>query len=177
MTGELTCRNYGTCKLREVEGTACNPTCEKYDRVAIDLSKQPEMEPLLGNEVEKGKRYRLGTDIDYSKAKPGCKHCGGRGIAGYTRRAVPEGVERVPIVCRCVSKRGGVKEDDFDRFMRQMSTEAYLNKIRIMPPCDEREKAIRTLEFDVQRPGLNDAQREYLRTWVAKLKAPAPPEA
>jgi hypothetical protein len=145
------------------------------DPKSVDLSASPQ----AGNDIDlqDKKRYRLATDVDLSKAKKNCKRCFDRGINGYTRRT-EKGVEAlVPIVCRCVTRNGGVKENDVDRLMRQMSVEAYMNKIRIMPPCAERDSAIQKLQFDAKRPELNDEQRRFLNGWIEKLTAPPAPEA
>jgi|GEM_PF-3211793 hypothetical protein len=141
----------------------------------VDLSSAPQ----AGNDIDlqDKKRYRLATDVDLSKAKKNCKRCYGRGINGYTRRT-EGGLEKlVPIVCRCVTRNGGVKENDVDRLMRQLSVDAYMNKIRIMPPCADRDSAIQKLQFDAKRPELTDEQRGFLNGWIEKLTAPPAPEA
>jgi len=62
-------------------------------------------------------RVRLASHIDTSKAKPGCGHCHGRGIVGYKRADLGDGngEQRIPVICRCVSRAGGVKPDELDR--------------------------------------------------------------
>ena len=63
-------------------------------------------------------RLRLTSTIDLSKAKPGCNRCHGNGVVGY--KTIPEQKEKVPVICRCVTRRGGVKEDALDRIAKQM---------------------------------------------------------
>lgn len=66
-------------------------------------------------------RVRLAKHIDLSKAKSGCKRCNGRGITGYKRADLGdgEGEKQIPIICRCVSRNAGVKEDELDRICRE----------------------------------------------------------
>lgn len=56
---------------------------------------------------------RPAGSVDLSAAKPGCRHCGGRGIVAY--RTIHD--ERVPIICRCVGRRGGVHATPLDNAM------------------------------------------------------------
>jgi len=51
----------------------------------------------------------LSEDVDLSRAKPGHNRCNGTGIVGYQTINTAEGEVRVPVICRCVSRRGGVK--------------------------------------------------------------------
>lgn len=66
-------------------------------------------------------RVRLAKHIDLTKAKPGCKRCGGRGIRGYKTADLGdgEGEQRIPIICRCVSRAGGVQPDELDRILAE----------------------------------------------------------
>lgn len=59
-------------------------------------------------------RVRLASQVDLTKAKSNCKRCHGTGISHYK----VEGDQRIPAVCSCVVKAGGVAEDKLDRFMR-----------------------------------------------------------
>lgn len=66
-------------------------------------------------------RVRLTRHIDFSKADAGCKHCGGSGVIGYKTADLGdgEGDQQIPVVCRCVSRNGGVKRDELDRIMAE----------------------------------------------------------
>lgn len=67
-------------------------------------------------------RLRLATDIDLSKAKKSCKGCGGSGIKENRIIEDPEnpgGKRTVPVICKCISRRGGVKKDQLDRIMEE----------------------------------------------------------
>ena len=48
-------------------------------------------------------RIRLPRDIDLSKHDPDCGRCEG-GVLRYEQA----GAERIPVVCRCVTRGGGV---------------------------------------------------------------------
>lgn len=71
--------------------------------------------------VEAPPRVRLSSNIDLSKAKPGCNRCNGNGITGYKTADLQDGggEQKIPIVCRCVSRNGGVKTDELDRILKQ----------------------------------------------------------
>lgn len=59
-------------------------------------------------------RVRLASDVDVSKADKNCERCSGSGFSGFEIAAG----ERIPIVCRCVSRGGGIKSDRLDKVMR-----------------------------------------------------------
>lgn len=62
-------------------------------------------------------RIRLAESVDLSKAKNHAR-CNGTGIVGYRYLPNPENKDemiRVPVVCRCVARSGGVRRDEFDR--------------------------------------------------------------
>ena len=54
-------------------------------------------------------RVRLATSVDLTKHDPNCERCDG-GVRGHE---VVEG-EKIPIVCVCVSRGGGVARDKLD---------------------------------------------------------------
>lgn len=60
-------------------------------------------------------RVRLSQDVDLSKADPSCTGCHGTGIAGHRVLSDPSGEVRVPVVCSCVVRQGGVRADALDR--------------------------------------------------------------
>jgi len=66
-------------------------------------------------------RVRLATSIDLSKAKPGCKRCHGSGVVGHKVADLGdgEGEQKIPIICRCVSRNKGVKPDELDRILAE----------------------------------------------------------
>ncbi len=70
---------------------------------------------------ERPQRVRLAAHIDLTKAKPGCRQCHGRGITGYTTADLGdgEGKQRIPRICRCVSRNDGVKKDELDRILEE----------------------------------------------------------
>jgi hypothetical protein len=52
---------------------------------------------------------RHANDVDLTKATQSCRRCHGVGITGHLLR---EG-QRVPLICRCVVRNGGVRQDSF----------------------------------------------------------------
>jgi hypothetical protein len=68
-------------------------------------------------------RVRLAADVDLTKADPLHDRCGGTGIVGYQKVDDPtsaDSVQMAPVICRCVSRSGGVKRDILDRMADQM---------------------------------------------------------
>jgi hypothetical protein len=148
------------------------PSSEEEPK-AVDISASPQ---ASDNIEPNAPRYRLPSSVDLTKAKKNCKRCWGRGINGYTSRETPDGTERVPIICRCVSRNGGVKEDDGDRMMRRFKMDAYFHQIAKMPP-EQHAKALYQLEMSAARPEVVEETRKYLRGWIEKLSAPKAAEA
>ena len=66
-------------------------------------------------------------DIDFSKADPDCKRCDGSGITGAINpnEAMQKGGvnEPVPIVCKCVTERGGVLAHPLEGVMTNLRKE------------------------------------------------------
>lgn len=48
---------------------------------------------------------RNANDVDLTKARPSCRRCHGVGITGHLLKDD----QRIPIVCRCVVRNGGVQ--------------------------------------------------------------------
>ena len=70
-------------------------------------------------------RVRLAKSIDLSKAKSGCGRCHGRGIVGYKTADLGDGdgEQKIPIICRCVSRNDGVAPDELDRITAEVAQE------------------------------------------------------
>jgi len=62
-------------------------------------------------------------DVDLSKAKPGHKRCNGTGIVGYKTINTVEGEVKIPIICRCVTRRGGVKTPGGEKLKAALAKE------------------------------------------------------
>ena len=69
----------------------------------------------LGGETLRLPRVRLAGDVDFSVAEPDCCLCSGRGITGHRVLGDASDEVRVPVVCGCVVRRGGVRPDALDR--------------------------------------------------------------
>lgn len=120
--------------------------------------------------VERAPRLRLATDVDLSKAKPSCKRCNGTGRRGLRTIEDPEnkGKEvKIPVICRCVTRRGGIKEDQLDGLLKKMKKEmdsgdfpAHMAKDIMSLPMEPRLKAISMLEADVKNKDKPKKTRE-----------------
>lgn len=66
-------------------------------------------------------RVRLAKDIDLSQADSDCKRCGGTGVLRHetVNLGDGEGEQTVPVICRCVSRNGGVRGDEWDRIQAE----------------------------------------------------------
>jgi hypothetical protein len=53
--------------------------------------------------------------IDVSKANPECDRCAGGAILEERLIDIGRGHEFIPVICKCVSERGGVTPDKLDR--------------------------------------------------------------
>lgn len=90
-------------------------------RAALDTFNRAKRMKAKGIGIEVAPpRIRLAAHIDLSAAKPSCKRCHGTGISGVSvaGHATPDGLReeaRIPIVCLCVRRGGGVKADRLDR--------------------------------------------------------------
>ena len=85
--------------------------------------------------MDQAPRLRLPKDIDFSKAKHH-NRCHGTGISGYRKIDNPEKPGeslKVPVVCRCVTRAGGVRRDAFDKMseelQRQISDGTYAQNL------------------------------------------------
>jgi len=87
-------------------------------KAAVKMARGGEMErPPL-------RRLRLSTSadgtpsVDLSKADRDCPRCGGMGTRPSMQVQNENGDRaRVPVICMCVHRNGGVKEDMLDRML------------------------------------------------------------
>ncbi len=101
-------------------------------------------------------RLRLATDIDFTKASENCDRCNGTGVVEH--RTIDDPVNdgetiQVPVVCRCVTHGGGIKEDQLDVLIKKMvddmNSDGFATRLAddIMTlPMIQRLKAIGQLE-------------------------------
>lgn len=132
----------------------------------VKMAKPPEQPP----------RLRLSKHIDLTKANPDCKRCHGKGVIGHKRLRLDEidggdgSEERVPIICRCITRRGGVKEDALDQICRQMKKDIddgvfprnLANDIKNMDP-ENRANAIQQLVADLGDPRKSKEAKDATR--------------
>jgi hypothetical protein len=100
-------------------------------------------------------RLRLKADIDFTKANPLCMKCRGTGMSGHKKIDNPESPSEkvdIPIICTCLTRSGGVKEDAMDRIMKEVDEQldtgmfaGQLAKDIQNLPADARVKAINSL--------------------------------
>lgn len=88
---------------------------------AVKLKEKGEL-PSKGFVDVSPIRVKLAADVNTGKADPNCKRCHGTGVIGYKQVPGNRACEtmRVPIICRCVVRNGGVKQDRFDKMMTQL---------------------------------------------------------
>ncbi len=125
-------------------------------------------------------RLRLATDVDLSLAKPGCARCHGTGRCGYKTIEDPEnpGEElKVPIVCRCVTRRGGVKKDMMDEILEQVQqqldngtfAQTMADDIDGLP-VEHQQRAIEQLEREANNKEKPAQVRMQLRAAVGLIR-------
>jgi hypothetical protein len=124
-------------------------------------------------------RFRLASSVDLSVAK-NHNRCRGTGIVGYKRTpdpAVPGSELLVPIVCRCVVRRGGVKKDMFDRLADKVAKEmldgTFVENLAAdikALPVDDRIKKVEELRTRISDSNTQVAVAEALAKVLAKME-------
>jgi len=123
-------------------------------------------------------RLRLKKTIDFSKADPNCDNCHGTGVARTEKRDIPgEGVIAVPVVCRCVSRNGGVRKDAFDQMLDKLSQEvhsgawarSFADDILRLPP-HKRDEALEGIEAQAADESKAVEVRDALCEAIALIK-------
>lgn len=123
-------------------------------------------------------RVRLAKDIDFSKAKPNCKWCYGRGYTGFQTLTLEDGQkEKAAIICRCVSRNDGVKRDEFDKMKEKLTrtledggfAQAMASDLMKIP-ADVREKALAKIQAKADDATADPRVRESCREAVAEVQ-------
>lgn len=129
-------------------------------------------------------RFRLASTVDLSKADPRCDRCGGRGILDLRRLDVPgDGPTDVPVICRCVTRRGGLLPDLLDRALAETQKrlddgtfgDALAADLRALPE-EQRVRAVGGLEQQAARVDLDPVVRREVQRALEMLRGPAAPE-
>lgn len=129
-------------------------------------------------------RFRLTSSIDLTKADPACVACAGRGVVGFRKLDVPgDGPTDVPVICKCVSRGGGVAPDLFDGAIAETQRrlddgtfgDALVADIRGLPP-EHRPRAIAGLQKQAERLDLDPVVRREVRKALDQLRGAAAPE-
>lgn len=97
----------------------------------------------MGKDSSAPPRVRLAKSIDLGMADPNCEGCDGGGIVGYRTADLGdgEGEQELPVICKCVSRNGGVAPDELDRILAEAAQqiadgvfhEAMANDMKGMP--------------------------------------------
>ena len=108
--------------------------------------------------TDRAPRLRLATDIDLNKARKDCDGCQGTGVKERKTIENPEqpgNKVEVPVICKCVTRGGGVKKDMLDEMLLKMDSgdfPAHMAQDIMGLPMEPRLQAIRQLEADVANP-------------------------
>lgn len=83
----------------------------RFRKAKQEASRSPNAN-ALGISTAPMLRVRKGSDVDLAKADPQCKRCLGTGLLGTKVIPGNRGCEpnRIPLICRCVARGGGVTE-------------------------------------------------------------------
>ena len=161
-------------------------------RAETDAEAKAAAETLLNTQAimpdgtTRAPRVRLAADVDLTKAKRGCKHCHGTGRSGYATIPMPdqpEGRARVPVICRCVTRRNGVRRDMLDNILteaaEQLESGAFgarlAQDIAGLPP-DAKAQALASLRRDLVNKDKGPQVRAAIREALAALGEAVPEE-
>jgi hypothetical protein len=161
----------------DVAGPALHVVSDaEAEGVAEDLLRSKTIMP---DGSTRAPRVRLAADVDLGKAKKGCRRCGGSGRVGYATIPMPDqpgGRARVPVICRCVTRRGGVRKDMLDQIMaeaaEQLDSGAFgarlAQDVAGLPP-ESRAQAVAALQRDAMNEGKDPRVRAAIREALATL--------
>jgi hypothetical protein len=159
-------------------------TNETEQQTAADLAEELlNTATIMPDGTTRAPRVRLAADVDLKKAKRGCKHCNGTGRSGWATVPMPDqpgGRAKVPIICRCVTRRGGVRRDMLDRILTEAAEQlesgafgARLGQDLASLPPEARGLAVASLRRDLMNkdkdPQVRAAIREALTTLGEEL--------
>ncbi len=141
---------------------------------------------ILPDGTTRAPRVRLAADVDLGQAKHDCRRCHGTGRSGWATIPMPdqpEGRARVPVICRCVSRAGGVRRDMLDQIMaeaaEQLDTGVFASRLAAdvagLPP-GSRAQACAALRRDLLNPDKDPRVRAAIRAALAELGEAVPEE-
>lgn len=114
----------------------------------------------------KAPRMRLKKHIDFGRAVAGCKRCHGRGVVGYRSVEIEGETVRAAVVCRCVSRNGGVTPDKMDEILHKCEERLkngnfgiMLARDILMLPDGPREMALNQLRVQHEDPDTDERVR------------------
>lgn len=123
-------------------------------------------------------RFRLASDIDLSVADKDCKRCKGSGIVRYQVVSGSDIVSgKVPVICRCVTRNGGVSKDLYDRWLEEQAAEqvvgetSFVNalyKDLMTMDSDERDRVFTRIVESLQKSSVDMEKTELYRSTVSR---------
>jgi hypothetical protein len=124
-------------------------------------------------------RVRLAADVDLGRAKRGCRRCHGTGRVGFATIPMPDqpsGRAQVPVICRCVTRAGGVRRDMLDKIMteaaEQLDSGAFGARLAADVaglPAEARAQAVAALQRDAVNETKDPRVRDAIREALAQL--------
>lgn len=121
-------------------------------------------------------RLRLAKHINLGQADATCNRCGGTGVVRYENVDDKGSTIRVPVICRCVSRNGGVQKDQLDRALEDVQRqiddgsfgENLARDVQCLPPQHQLD-ALRQLQAQTERRDLDASVKRQLRSAIATV--------
>lgn len=115
-------------------------------------------------------KVRPVTDVDFTKAKPSCKHCHGRGYTGFMHVKQQDGADAsVRVLCGCVVKRGGVTQRMPELDGKRLAA-GLAQQVRQMAP-DARARLMASLQASAADTTKDETVRKAIATAIDELSA------
>jgi hypothetical protein len=160
---------------------------ETEQRAAADVAEELlNTKTIMPDGSTRAPRVRLAADVDLKKAKRGCKHCNGTGRSGWATIPMsdqPEGRVRVPVICRCVTRRGGVRRDMLDTILTEAAEQldsgafgARLGQDLAGLPPEARGQAVAALRRDLMNKDKDPQVRAAIREALTSIGEDVPEE-
>ena len=131
--------------------------------------------PIIDN---KAPRLRLSDHVDLGKANRACDRCNGGGIVRFEEIDDKNKKLNVPVICRCVSRNGGIKPDMFDKMISEMHEQVVngtfaenLSGDIMRLPNEQRDNAVRQIRNQILKAhnSGNLVVEKQLKSAVARI--------
>jgi len=119
-------------------------------------------------------RLRLMSKVDLTKSDKSCNNCFGTGIAGYKTIEDHEGsTVKAPIICKCVSRNGGIEPDKLDKILMECQAsfadgsfgEKLANDILKMSEAG-RERALHSVVDQMRNPDTSEIVKSAMQRCI-----------